>query len=239
MCTLLNVHAWYWEKKAWIAPAVLLEPVEDASRPTLWCVHQTRQLKMEKWMQEAMVSEEQSLRKCVGCEQMGNWICGISRKNLRKASLGNESSRLGVNKASCPAKSDMPSGWDLVACFALGFSRNGKWGSLFRLTPNSIWNSAHWSALSLCGFLSFAQFGLRLFKRCGVPSCLHTDSETLHCCQWLDMKGFCLYTSPSIELMCFLHFSRKGLSIILTFIKDSPESSSISILHIKTSIWLP
>ena len=86
-------------------------------------------------MQEAMISEEQGLRKCMGCEQMGNWICGISRKNLRKASLGNESSRFGVNKASCPAKADMLWGWDLVPCIALGFSRNGKGGSLLCLTP--------------------------------------------------------------------------------------------------------
>lgn len=113
-------------KKPKLAPVVFLEPVEGASRPMLQCVHQTRQLKMEKRMQEAIISEEQGLRKCMGCEQMGNWICGISRKNLRKASLGNESSRFGVNKASCPAKADMLWGWDLVACIALGFSRNGK-----------------------------------------------------------------------------------------------------------------
>lgn len=122
-------------KKLELAPEAFLEPVEDASRPTLRCVHQTRQLKMERWMQEAVISEEQGLIKRVGCEQMGNWICGISRKNLRKASLGNESSRLGVNKASCPAKADMLWGWDLVACIALGFSRNGKGDSLLRLTP--------------------------------------------------------------------------------------------------------
>lgn len=78
-------------------------------------------------MQEAVISEEQGLPyKVRGLEQMGNWICGISRKNLRKASLGNESSRLGVNKPSCPAEADMLWGWDLVACIALGFSRNGK-----------------------------------------------------------------------------------------------------------------
>ena len=86
-------------------------------------------------MQEAVISEEQGLIQRAECEQMGNWICGISRKNLRKASLGNESSRLGVNKASCPAKADMLWGWDLVACIALGFSRNGKGGSLLCLTP--------------------------------------------------------------------------------------------------------
>lgn len=122
-------------KKHELAPVVFLEPVEDASRPMLRCVHQTHQLKMERWMQEAVISKEQGLIKRVGCEQMGNWICGISRKNLRKASLGNESSRLGVNKASCPAKADMLWGWDLVACIALGFSRNGKGGPLLRLTP--------------------------------------------------------------------------------------------------------
>lgn len=159
------------------------------------------------------------------------------KEKPEKSQLGNESSRLGLI-ASCPAKAGHALGDGLVACIALGFSRMEKEAPFYAWPPNSIETrlTEVWS-LSM-GFLHLLSLVSDFSKDVVFLAFIQILKHHIAVSDrtW---KVSCLYTLPTIELMCFPHLSGKGLSSIMTSIKDSPESSSISILHIKTSIWLP